>query len=82
MTGRVRALCCVCGQLRTISEAYRRSDGNQTSDSPIEPNGWRMTTTIKCGHCGHRTRHAVLRDDSDPFRDRAEGRMYGKWAQA
>lgn len=47
---RVRALCCHCGNLRTVSaHHHHRLDENLTQDAgPNQPNGWRMTCTLKC----------------------------------
>jgi hypothetical protein len=73
-----RALCCVCGQLRTVSSAFVRQDANLTLDAPNQTNGWRMTVTLKCAQCGRLTRHAKLRD-GDPYRDAAEERQTPGW---
>lgn len=53
---RVRALCCVCGRLRTVSVNYcgRREE-------ILEP-GWARLNWVKCATCGEVTRHAVLTD--------------------
>jgi hypothetical protein len=68
---RVRALCCECGNPRTVSANYkRRNDGNQSGECDDDPRGWRLTCTLKCSVCGARTRHAMLRDDA--HRDFAE----------
>jgi hypothetical protein len=69
----VNALCCECGNLRTVSAAYcfRRGDPNRSTDGfGDHPRGWRYTGTLLCSTCGRRTRHAVLR--SDQYRDSAE----------
>ncbi len=68
---RLRALCCQCGQLRTVSGVYRRRDGNNAREGS-HPKHWRMTTTLKCAHCAETTRHALLRDANDPGRDVGE----------
>jgi hypothetical protein len=76
-----RALCCECGQLRTVSANHNhRLDDNLAYDAgPQERNGWRMTGTLKCSHCGTCTRHAVLRDNYEN-RDNAEREfMKGTW---
>lgn len=75
MKRRVRALCCVCGQLRTVSSTFSRQDGNHTRELE-RGSAWRFTDTLKCDHCGALTRHALLRD-GDPHADFAEQRMYG-----
>jgi hypothetical protein len=74
--GMRRALCCQCGQLRTVSARFVRRDANLTYEVPAEKGGWRMTITLKCGHCGRLTRHAKLRD-GDPYRDWMEHQTPG-----
>jgi hypothetical protein len=72
---RVRALCCECGNLRTVSANHSPPrDENRTADARDEPRGWRMTGTLKCRVCRTRTRHALLRDDTPDYRDSAEER--------
>jgi hypothetical protein len=40
MTDHVRALCCECGNLRTVSANYSPPrDENRTTDASDEPNG-------------------------------------------
>jgi hypothetical protein len=74
---RGRALCCECGNLRYVSDGYRRCDDNYTLDDNRHPLGWRCTVTPKCSACLTPTRHAVLRDNCEPrFRDIAETRMH------
>jgi hypothetical protein len=80
MTTRNRALCCECGNLRTVSSNFwfPHADPNKTFDDGYDSRGWRMTGTLKCAVCKQKTRHARLRDDVDPeHRDRAESRMTG-----
>ncbi|MGA8332960.1 MAG: DUF6315 family protein [Mycobacterium sp.] len=70
---RVRALCCECGNLRTVSAHHRsRKDDNRSGECDDDPRGWRVTGTLKCSVCGGKTRHALLRDDDPEFRDIAE----------
>jgi hypothetical protein len=62
----VRALCCECGNLRTVSAncSFRRDD-NKTCDNDDRRHPgrfWRMTGTLKCSACKAATRHALLRD--------------------
>jgi len=78
MTYTVRALCCECGNLRTVSNKYRRCDGNYSSDAGVDPRGWHMTGTLKCSACKSATTHAILRDDCPENRDFAELREYGR----
>lgn len=56
---RNRALCCRCGQLRTVARSYRgrRPDGAPDSD-PVGP--W--CTWLRCSHCGATTIHALIVD--------------------
>jgi hypothetical protein len=70
---RVRALCCECGNLRTVSANHRsRNDDNRSGECDDDARGWRVTGTLKCSVCGGKTRHALLRDDDTEFRDIAE----------
>jgi hypothetical protein len=65
-----KALCCVCGNLRTVSFDYSRRQDPNHSDSPRgKAEGWLRTESLKCDECGERTRHAVLRPSDDRFRD-------------
>ncbi|WP_137149459.1 hypothetical protein [Mycolicibacterium sp. CR10] len=74
---KVRALCCDCGHLRTVSRRYSApNDDNRTRDDNQHPRGWRCTMTLKCSNCRRPSRHAILRDDDRPdFRDIAETRQ-------
>lgn len=74
---KVRALCCECGNMRTVSSRYSAPhDANRTQDDNLHPQGWRCTMTLKCPICRRPARHAVLRDDDAPeFRDIAETRQ-------
>jgi hypothetical protein len=70
---RVRALCCECGNLRTVSANHRsRNDDNRSGECVDDPRGWRCTGTLRCSECGSKTRHALLRDACGQFRDFAE----------
>jgi hypothetical protein len=70
---RVRALCCECANLRTVSGNYSLpNDGNLTYEYDYGDHpGWRLTGTLKCSICRTKTRHAILRDH-DEYRDFAE----------
>lgn len=72
------ALCCVCGQLRTVSVNYWFSykDENHAGGFADDPRGWRQTGTLKCGACGQRTRHALLLPDGHGSHDE----MYQQYA--
>ncbi len=67
-TTRIRALCCECGNLRTVAANHRGPrDANRTDEtSDRDGRGWRCTVTLKCSACGTKTRHALLRGDDDP----------------
>ncbi|MGJ6124907.1 DUF6315 family protein [Mycolicibacterium sp. Y3] len=73
----VQALCCTCGNLRTVSANYYAStqDPNGAYSEQGKVEGWRETKSLKCAACGERTRHAVLRADEDKFRDWDEERQ-------
>jgi hypothetical protein len=79
---RVRALCCECGNLRTVAANYRPPrDANNTDEADIHQRGWRCTATLKCAICTTKTRHALLRDDDEPqFRDYAELQQHERHA--
>jgi len=70
----VDALCCVCGNKRTVSSKH----GSGTKDpnlahTPLGTSqGWRFTQTLKCSACGEQTRHAVLRPAAASYRDSDE----------
>ena len=70
---RVRALCCECGNIRTVAAHYSGPrDGNRAIEcDPHHREGWRLTATLKCSACKAKTRHALLRDGDDS-RDYAE----------
>ena len=72
----VNALCCECGQLRTVSADYSRyRDPNHADSDQGKTGGWRLTQTLKCSACGDRTRHALLRRHDAPYRDADEQRQ-------
>lgn len=72
----VNALCCECGQLRTVSADYSRyRDPNHADSDQGRTGGWRLTQTLKCSACGDRTRHALLRRHDAPYRDADEQRQ-------
>jgi hypothetical protein len=80
---RIRALCCECANLRTVSGNYSLPhDANRTHESdPGDHRGWRVTGTLKCAVCMTKTRHALLRDDDKPeHRDFAELREHERHA--
>ncbi|MDX1878214.1 hypothetical protein SBE55_10330 [Mycolicibacterium sp. 141076] len=58
----VQALCCECGQLRTVSAGYYTSykDPNSSAGGFEDKRGWRRTCTLKCAQCGKSTRHALV----------------------
>lgn len=67
---KVRALCCECGSLRTVSARYtyaRTSDPTtRVADDGRDSRGWRALITLKCQHCKELTFHAQIRDDLSP----------------
>lgn len=64
---RVKALCCTCGEQRTVSDVYRRSnDPNYHHGPDGTAAGWRLTQSLQCVNCGERTRHAVLQPEDRP----------------
>jgi hypothetical protein len=71
---RVNALCCVCGELRTVHEHHSSSrfDENRAFSALGESQGWRCTKTLKCAACDEQTRHAVLMPADSPYRDGGE----------
>ena len=70
---RQQALCCQCGQLRTVSPNYYRiDDQNRGGGLFTDPRGWFDTRTLKCGHCQAHTRHAMLSEPDKVSRDIAE----------
>jgi hypothetical protein len=83
-----RALCCDCGQLRTVKRRYRlgRFVPELGSGYLMSPQGrstypfaqpWdRFVGDLKCSHCRATTRHAVVRDGDD-YADHAEERERG-----
>jgi hypothetical protein len=82
-TNRVRALCCECANLRTVSANYSLPhDANRSYErDPDNKRGWRVTGTLKCSVCKTQTRHALLRDGEEPdARDFAELREHERHA--
>lgn len=86
-----RALCCDCGQLRTVKRnhcprrfmpevgaLYVMSDKGRRLYPFAQP-GDRYVGDLKCGHCGTTTRHAFLRDGDEEYAaDYAELKNYGR----
>lgn len=59
-----QALCCECGNLRTFGRNYYPPrDENSGGGLFTDPRGWFDTGTLKCSHCGVRTRHALLAEE-------------------
>lgn len=79
MNARVPALCCTCGNVRTVSTGYSAGHTQLSACESLpaatladcwsrgyyleHEPGWRCLTLLKCDHCGERTRHALIRDD-------------------
>lgn len=59
-TPRQQALCCECGEVRTVSvDHYKAADPNRAGGGVFDdPRGWHNTVTLKCSNCGRQTRHA------------------------
>ncbi|UUO03849.1 hypothetical protein M4D79_14105 [Mycolicibacterium novocastrense] len=66
----VRALCCDCGNLRTVKATHKHR--GYVADAGRDPRGWRMLGLLKCTACRKVTRHALLRDDRPECRDVVE----------
>jgi hypothetical protein len=75
---RVRALCCECGFLRTVSRcAHLRAFMGANIEPPTELG--RFTCNLKCGVCKAVTRHAVIRYGEPPqARNFAEREDYAR----
>lgn len=56
---RNRALCCRCGQLRTVAGNYR---GRRPPGAPGSQELGPWCTWLHCAHCGERTVHALIVD--------------------
>lgn len=67
-SARVRALCCLCGTLRTAVPSGRRSGEAGYGDEAAG----RCLLERRCATCGTVTVHAYLRDHDGPYRDHAE----------
>lgn len=58
------ALCCECGNLRTVGRNYYTPrDENSGGGLFSDPRGWFDTGTLKCSNCRRSTRHALLAKD-------------------
>lgn len=71
---RLNALCCICGNHRTVSSNHYTSckDPNSNYNEGNRAKGWKTTRTLKCDECGNGTRHAIIEDDGGVGRDRLE----------
>lgn len=67
---RRRALCCECGELRTVSSNFR--GGNFACAGLARWGEPRYIQQLKCRNCGRVTSHALILDDRDPADDDAE----------
>lgn len=56
---RNRALCCDCGEVRTVAQSYRgKKPGARTREADAPPScAW-----LRCAHCRAVTLHAVIAD--------------------
>lgn len=55
---RDRALCCQCGEVRTVSHSFRGRSPDGARDVDLE--AW--CRWLRCAHCGKSTVHAVVAD--------------------
>lgn len=55
---RNRALCCECGELRSVAQGYRGTGPDSAAGGTAGP--W--CTGLRCGNCGVTTRHALIVD--------------------
>ena len=69
---RIKALCCVCGMLRTCARPRNHRPENYWLRSPVDQDWHRETGTLKCVECNRVTTHALLHPGQDGFRDHAE----------
>lgn len=53
-----RALCCECGELRTVAQGYR---GRPPDDAAAGRAG-QWCAWLRCAHCGGTTLHAIIGD--------------------
>lgn len=72
MSARMKALCCICGSLRTCSRPRNHRAENMWLKGPIDLDWHRETGELKCDECGRITTHALIYPDADSFRDHAE----------
>lgn len=56
---RNRALCCRCGEVRTVAASYR---GRRSPGTPGSQELGPWCTWLHCGHCGDSTVHALIVD--------------------
>lgn len=67
-----KALCCVCGAMRTCRRPRNHRAENYWLSGPIDRDWWRETGDLKCAECGRVTTHAIIHPEKDTFRDHAE----------
>ncbi|ANE82241.1 hypothetical protein A7U43_25965 [Mycobacterium adipatum] len=72
MSARMKALCCVCGSLRTCSRPRNHRAENYWMAGPIDRDWHRETGDLKCADCGRVTTHALIHPEQDTLRDHAE----------
>lgn len=68
----MKALCCVCGNLRSCSRPRNHRAENYWMAGPIDRDWHRETGDLKCAECGRITTHALIHPDDDKLRDHAE----------
>ncbi|PQP52657.1 hypothetical protein [Mycolicibacterium austroafricanum] len=67
-----KALCCVCGSIRTCKRSRRHREENYWFSGPIDLDWHRETGELKCQECGRVTTHALLHPEGDWAVDHAE----------
>lgn len=72
MNARMKALCCICGSLRTCSRPRNHRAENYWMAGPIDRDWHRETGDLKCTACGRVTTHALIHPEGDRLRDHAE----------
>lgn len=72
MSQTMKALCCVCGNVRTCRAPRNHRAENYWLAGPIDRDWHRETGELKCTECGRITVHAIILPDGNSIRDHAE----------
>lgn len=67
-----KALCCICGSVRTCRRARNHREENYWFSRRIDLDWHRETGELKCQECGRVTTHALLHPEGDWAVDHAE----------